>query len=1131
MADFKLNSFLHYIGSVVVLALVWTTALSAQPETPTLQGFVRAPGGKPLAGVLMRVTTTTVKSEQQTKTDDSGAYKFTGLQPGYYRLEASLAGFAPLQRSIALEGQSLSIDLVMTAAAGSPGRPSPESHPAVAPASASQQSATRRQRGFQTLTLQTPENLDASGDGSLAVVGSAPAANLESGSGSDSRSTDALLIQGSVSSDSANSPFGEGLSEDRVQEIRERIREGIGRGEFPGGGGFQGREGFGAGAGRGQGGGGSGPFGGGGGFGGPGGGGFGGRGGFGRSGANRIRGSFFDSYRNSVFDARPFSFSGIEQSKQQYLQNSFGAMVGGPLNIPHVYKGGDHTSFFVAYQGSRQRSPYFSTVTVPTEAERNGNFSQTLGRNGQPVALFDPALISAHANRQFANNQIPDARISPIARGLMQFVPLPNLPGSVLNYFFQQSLMNDSDMVMVRLNHRLSKKDNLSVNYSLQQRGSDSTQAFPGFNTQLDSRGQNVGLNLTHNFSNRLINNSGFRFNRSRTNTLNQFAYTRDVEGELGISGVSPDPLNYGVPTVRFTNYAALQDSYPTLRRDQTTQANNTLTYVKGKHTWRTGAEYRRLQLNNRSDPNGRGIFVFSGSATGLYGPNGQIAPGTGYDLADFLLGLPQSTSIRYGSNNTYFRGNVFNVFLQDNWKINSRLTLNLGLRYELATPLYETQNRIANLDVAPNFTAVAPVLPDQPGPYSGAFPRSLIDTDRNNLAPRIGLAWKPFHGKNTVVRSGYGIFYNASIYNQLYSQFASQPPFATSNNLISRPDRVLTLADGFPIDPQFTVLNSFAVDRGLRVGYVQQWNLDIQHPLRPNLVLTLAYNGSKGTRLDLLRSPNRAPLGSPLETDQERLVSNAQGFLYDTSGASSIFHSMQLRLQRRFTSGLSANGNYVYGKSIDNASSIGGGQETVALIDNNLRAERGLSAFDMRHQFNLNSVYEFPMGEHKRFLSHKGLASRILGDWSLSATATLQSGSPYTARILGSSINNSGTGANQSERADSTGLVPALPDGESTVNHFFNTAAFALPIPGRFGNAGRNTIMGPGTKQLNLALNKVFRLSSDGKRIEFRAQSTNILNTPNFSGLGTVVDASNYGRLTSAKQMRQFEFQLRVRF
>lgn len=422
------------------------------------------------------------KSDQQTNTDDSGTFKFTGLQPGYYNLGASLAGFAPLQRSIALEGQSLSIDLVMTATARTP----------TVPSNVSRQSPTRRQqRGFQTLTLQTPENLDASHDGSPAVVGATPAAGPDGSSSSDSRSTDALLIQGSVSSDSANSPFGEGLSEDRIQEIRERIREGIGRSELPGGGGFQGRGGFGGGEGGGPGGGFGGPFNGGGGFGGPGGGGgggFGGRAGFGRFGANRIRGSFFDNYRNSVFDARPFSFSGIEQRKQQYLQNNFGVMLGGPLNIPHLYKGGDRTSFFVGYQGSRQRSPYFSTVTVPTLAERNGDFSQTLGRNGQPVALFDPAFISADADRQFTNNQIPAGRISPIARGLMQFVPLPNLPGSVLNYFYQESLATDSDMVMVRLNHRLSKKDNLSVNYSLQQRGSDSAQAFPGFNTRRGNR-------------------------------------------------------------------------------------------------------------------------------------------------------------------------------------------------------------------------------------------------------------------------------------------------------------------------------------------------------------------------------------------------------------------------------------------------------------------------------------------------------------------------------------------------------------------------------------------------------------------------------------------------------------------
>ena len=612
---------------------------------------------------------------------------------------------------------------------------------------------------------------------------------------------------------------------------------------------------------------------------------------------------------------------------------------------------------------------------------------------------------------------------------------------------------------------------------------------------------------------------------------MNQFAFTNDVEGDLGIGGVSPNPLNYGVPTIQFTNFASLQDTYPVLRQNQTTHVGDSVTYVKGKHTLRSGVEYRRIQLNSHIDPNGRGTFVFSGSATSLFDASGSSIPGTGYDLADFLLGLPQSTSIRYGSDNTYFRGIVFNSFFQDNWKISSRLTLNLGVRYEYASPLTEKENHIANLDVAPNFTGVSVVVPGSIGPYSGLFPLALIDPDRNNVAPRVGIAWKPFQQRETVIRSGYGIFYNASIYNQLYSQLASQPPFAVSNSLINRPGRVLTLANGFPDDPQFTVLNSYAVDRHLRVGYVQQWNLDVQQQLRPNLILTLSYIGSKGTRLDLLRSPNRAPFGSSVETDPNRMITDAQGFLYETSGASSIFHSFNMRVQRRFTSGLSVNGSYIYGKSIDNASSIGGGTETVALIDDDLRAERGLSTFDIRHQFNLNAVYEFPFGERKRFFTHGGWPASILTGWSLSGNAALQSGSPYTARILGSSINNSGTGSDQSERADSTGVNSSLPASERSVNEFFNVDAFVLPPPDRFGDAGRNTITGPGSRIVNLALTKVIRLSQDGKRLQFRAAAFNAFNTPNFTGLGTVVNASNYGRFTSAKQMRQMEFTLRFNF
>ncbi len=1138
--------------SIALLAICQTLLLlfssNIYGQEFSLSGSVRDDQKKPLSGATVKVRQPEHQVQLRVLTDREGNFVFRNLDLGKYHVEVQLANFENSIKEVTVEKSSTQVDFVLKPlSSASPGRPSNTS--GKGGTSASNQRRNSPRRGFQSLRLQTPEGMDASQESGNVPIPSSQPGTAPGGAGnvSDNRETETLLIQGSVSPGLQTSPFGGEMTEERMQEARERLREQFGGGGFGmrgGQGGFQGGGPFGSGTagpgGPGSGGFGGGPGGGGGGFGGGpggfGGGGFGGPGGgFGRFGGNRLRGSLFESLRDSIFDARQFSFSGLEQPKPSYIQNSFGAFLGGPFSVPHVYDGKDRSSFFVGYTGLRSRSPFDTTVTVPTEAERLGNFSQTLARVGgktEPVTIYDPTILTGGPPaRQFPNNVIPANRIDPIARGLLDFIPLPNLPGNVLNYHFLQNLTSDSDMLITRFNQRLSAKDNLSFSYALQRRGAVTSQSFPGFLTDQSFRGQNVNLSLSHNFSARLINNATFRFNRTRTNTSNQFAFVDDVEGNLGISGVSRDPTNYGVPTTQFTNYASLQDSYPLLRRNQTTHFGDSVTYIRGAHTFRSGFEYRRIQLNNRSDPNGRGTFVFSGTATAEFDGGGAPVPGTGYDLADFLLGLPQSTSIRYGSDNTYFRGNVFNSFFQDNWKVTSHLTLNLGVRYEYASPLREKENHIANLDVAPDFTGVSVVVPGDSGPYTGPFPQSLVDPDRNNVAPRIGIAWKPFQHHETVIRSGYGIFYNASIYNTLYTQLASQPPFAVSNNLISRPDRVLTLSQGFPDDPQFTILNSYAVDRHLRVGYVQQWNLDVQQQLRPNLVVTLSYNGSKGTRLDLLRSPNRAPLGSSLDTDTNRLISDAQGFLYETSGASSIYHAFNLRVQRRFTAGLSVNGTYIYSKSIDNASSIGGGTQTVALIDNDLRAERGLSAFDMRHQLNLIVLYEFPFGERKRFFSRGGLPASILGGWSLSSTATVQSGSPYTARILGSSINNSGTGANQSERADSTGLDPSLPASESSVNHFFNTSAFVLPEPDRYGNAGRNTITGPGSELVSLALTKIIRLSQDGKRLQFRAQAFNAFNIPNFTGLGTVVNAANYGRLTSAKQMRQMEFTLRFNF
>lgn len=1083
----------------------------------TLTGSVKSTGNRPLPGVTVLATGLETQQQHQGLTDEVGIYKFSSLAPAKYRLEFSLKGFETLRTETVVGTEPVRLDLVLKPS-GTSNSPNKNANPTGRP----------RAGGFRSLSLETAPNLEASQNGFPETPTPEVGVSAQAGTPAESRRDETFLIQGSVSPGVQGFPVGAGreLGED-PQEFRERMRERFASGEFgqPGMGSPGGGSGGSIGGGSPMGGGGLPPMA----AGGPGmgGGGFGGR--FGQLGANRLRGMITESHRNSVFNARQFSFSGLEQSKLPYHQNNFGASLGGPFKIPNVYNGSDRSSFFVSYQGTRSRSPSDTTVTVPTQAERNGDFSQTMAqaRDGSgPVAIYDPALTSqSGTTRQFVNNMIPEERISPTARGLLAFVPLPNLPGNVQNYRFLQNLTSDSDMFMTRFNTRLSRKDNLSIGYSLQRRGSETGQSFPGFTTNQDLMGQNVSLSLTHNFTNRFINNLSYRFNRMRTDSLNQFAFVRDVTGELGITGVSQDPLNYGVPTIRLTNHAALQDSNPTLRRDQTSHVSNTVTYVRGKHSIRTGFEFRRIQLNNRSDPNGRGTFVFNGSLTSAMDEAGNLITGSGYDLADFLLGLPQSTSIRYGTNNTYFRGNAYNLFVQDNWRVLSQLTLNFGLRYELATPFIETQDRIANLDVAPGFAAVSVVLPGSVGSYSGQFPRSLVDGDRNNFAPRFGLAWKPFPQRSTVIRSGYGVFYNASIYNQLYSQLASQPPFAFSSNLVSNPNQVLTLNNGFPISSDETISNSYAVDRHLRVGYVQQWNLDVQHNWRPNLVVTLSYSGSKGTKLDLLRSPNRQPVGS------ERLIAAAQEFFYQTSGASSVFHSFNLRMQRRFTSGLALNGGYIYGRSIDNASSIGGGQQTVALIDSNLRAERGLSTFDMRHQATLMVMYQFPFGGRRRFLSQGGTLSKALGGWSLMTNATLQSGSPYTARVMGSSIGNSGTTTNQSERADATGLPVSLSDSERTTGRFFNTEAFAPPVPERFGNAGRNTIAGPETKNVNLTLLKAIPISSDGRRLEFRAQATNVFNTPNFSGLGTVVDSSNYGRLTSVKQMRQMEFSLRLNF
>jgi hypothetical protein len=325
-------------------------------------------------------------------------------------------------------------------------------------------------------------------------------------------------------------------------------------------------------------------------------------------------------------------------------------------------------------------------------------------------------------------------------------------------------------------------------------------------------------------------------------------------------------------------------------------------------------------------------------------------------------------------------------------------------------------------------------------------------------------------------------------------------------------------------------VPNTIAVDPNYRVGYAQIWNSSVETQLARGVSLEVTYTGTKGTHLDLLRSPNRALPVSPLSTELQRRIPNAPGFTYDTSGASSIYHAMQVRLQKRMARGWMLMGIYTFGKSIDNASTIGGGTQLLVQDDNNFDAERGLSSFDVRHQFRGTWAWELPFGERKRW-ANKGWQAAVLSNWTMNGNATINTGTPFTARILGNAANNSGTGNNLSERADQVS-DPQLPRDERTPLHYFNTAAFVLPASGTFGNAARNTIPGPGTVQFNMSAGRFIRMGKDGqRRLDLRWEAQNIFNTPNFTGLNTVVNSSTFGRVQGSRPMRRMDLQIRVNF
>jgi hypothetical protein len=1173
---FFLNLFFFLNFAVLRPQMLWGQAAQqvAAPASGlrSIRGAVKS-GNMPIPGAGVSATNAATNEQINTWTDVDGSYVLRIPADGKYSVRVQMAAFAGSAQDVTLDAAHLDVqqnfELILQSRARE--QRSNESHGNEAGNNAGragganqQQRANGGGRGFQSLSVaQTGQD---SGGNSLSDV--VPSGMPVPGIAPNS-ATESVAVSGNTSNS-----FNAMSADEMQQRFNDARQQGGGFGDSGGFGGGGGRGGFGGG----------GPM------------------VFGRRGfdINRPHGSVYYGVGDAALNASPFSLTGQPVEKPGYLQNSFGGSIGGPLNIPHVYHGGTKTFYFVNFNGKHGENPFDQFSTVPTQAERNGDLSflcktgftgpvvngistcgDTATINGVLTyvdQIYNPSSTNPTTGMRspYANNLIPGlgtgttcptaGPYNSIPQALLQYIPCPNLPGTFQNFHFVTAAISDSDDLNMRVNHsfgaapaggrrsggRNAPQNSLQVGFHYHQSSANLTNPFPSVGGSTTVRSFDVPVSYTRSIG-KLTNIVRVDFNRSRTHTQNLYAFNDNITGALGIEGVSTNPYDWGLPNLSFTDIASLQDTTPALTRNQTYTFTDNVIWNHGKHTWRWGADFRRVEVNTETDSNPRGSFVFSGINTSQL-DGGSSVQGTGYDLADFLLGLPQQTSEQFGQNN-HFRGNFWDVYAQDEWKMRGNLTLNLGVRYEYVSPLTEINNRIVNLDLAPTvfeqsasptFAAVVPIQPGQPGPYNGPLPASLVRPDRNNFAPRVGFAWKPF--SKTVVRGGYGINYNTGAYQGIAQQLAFQPPFSTTATNVqtafpSPPN--LTLQNGFPTPTGIT--NDYAVNPNYRLGYVQIRNLDIQQQIRPTILLNIDYTGTKGTDLDILEAPNRSATGIR--------ISGVQAFTYENSVANSEANAGTVRLRKRLAKGFSIGGTYTFSKSLDDASSIGagatsgastpglgaggtgsaggsassgGGAANVAQNPFDLSGERGLSSFNQTQKFSADYLWELPFGHDKHWLSDNTPWRAVFGDWQWSGDWTFASGLPFTPRFV-NDINDVSAGTNGTLRPD---LVPgqSVSLSNPSIAEWFNTSAFVAPPSGQYGNARRNSIIGPGSKVFDMAFTKIFPMK-ESRLLEFRAQATNIFNMVNYSSIDTSVTSPTFGRVTAAGAMRQFTITSRFRF
>lgn len=813
-----------------------------------------------------------------------------------------------------------------------------------------------------------------------------------------------------------------------------------------------------------------------------------------RSGSNKFHGTAYEFFRNAAIDSRNY-FAPADQPAPKNNRNQFGFNLSGP-----VVK--NRTFFFSDYEGLITREGITRITNVPTLAERAGDFRNSNPaprdpRTGQPLQFLPPDFWH------------------PVGRNIIGLFPLPNrnVPGQ--NFVSSPTLRDNFHRFDLRLDHALTARDEITARYSFGDRetflpfSGPSFASVPGYGNTTPLRSQNAMLGHTHTFSPRLLNELRASYNRTARQTIHENAGS-SVNRRIGLPEYGSNPRAWGLSQITIAGYSVLGDEFNNPQRNiiNTYQLGDTLSWFLGRHSFKFGFDARNHRQDGFRDIQARGFLTSLGIITGN-------------PLADIALGYLTNSGGATLDNPQALRTYSLNFFAHDSWRLRPDLTLTLGLRYEFNRPPVDARDR-ANL-YNPATGTLTPV-------GSGGMPRSGYEADRNNLAPRLGLAWtvRP----STVLRAGYGLYYDQSPLAPGEGLYFSEPYFTLRVFFPLSATQLLTLSDPFPANFPFPIpASALAFQRDLRTGYLQQWNFSIQQELGKNRVLEAGYVGSKGTHLLGARDINQ-----PRPSDAPRYQRPNPRFedinIIESRGNSN-YHSLQARFQQRFSAGLTALLSYTWSKSIDDVSGFfaSAGDSNFPQDSYNLRAERGRSNFDLAHRFVASYGYDLPFGKGQRWLN-SGLAGMLLSGWQSYGILTFQTGRPFTVSLL-TDLDNSNTGRSSlgfggaNDRPNVVGNPVLSNPGPE---RWFNTAAFALPPRGTFGNAGRNAIEGPGQANINFSLVKNTVLGERASA-QFRAEFFNLFDRANFDLPDTFFGSPTFGQVLSAQAPRRIQFGIKLLF